>query len=89
MSEDKRVLTLPGNVSGALLLLQQMKRRFPPIARHAHSLTIYQGKLQLSLVHVTPCEKLVLDADDLAKPIDQLVTEIARLVPRDPPKSAA
>lgn len=91
MSEeaDKRVFTMPGTLSGARALLQMMTQRFPPIARHAHSITLYQGKLQLSLVHVTPCEKLTFDAEDLQKPTAQLALEIANLVPREPPKPAA
>jgi hypothetical protein len=92
MSEetDKRVVMLPGcPVVGAVQLLQQLTKRFPPIARHAHSLTLYQGKLQVNLVNTTPCWKFTLDADDLTKPAEQLVMEIARLMPKDPPKTAA
>ena len=80
---------LPGNLSGAHTLLQILTKRFPPIARHNHSITLHQGKLQLNLVHVTPCEKLTFDTEDLQKPTAQLALEIANLVPKEPPKSAA
>jgi hypothetical protein len=91
MSEDtdKRLVTLSGTLWGAQALLQMMTKRFPPIARHAHSITLFQGKLQLNLVHVAPCEKLTLDADDLNKPVAQLVLEIVNLMPKEPPKTAA
>jgi len=86
---DKRLLPMPSVLAGAQTLLQQMTKKYPPIARHSHSLTLYNGKLQLNLVHVTPCESLVFNAEDLTKPTAQLVLEIAALVPREPPKPAA
>jgi hypothetical protein len=86
---DKRLVVIPGSLGGAHSLLQHLTRRFPPIARHSHSLTLHNGKLQVNLLHVTPAEKVTLDADDLAKPIAQLVMEIAALLPKDPPKPAA
>lgn len=90
---DKRLVQdLEMSVStlrGTQALLQQLTKRFPPIPRHNHSITLYQGKLQLNLVHVTPCESVTFDAEDLNKPVAQLVLEIASLVPRDPTKPAA
>jgi len=92
MSEetDKRVAMMPGcPIVGAVQFLQALTKRFPPIARHAHSLTLHQGKLQVNLVNSTPCWKFTLDAEDLLKPTEQLVMEIARLMPKDPPPKAA
>jgi len=74
---------------GAQALLQQLTKKYPPIPRHNHSITLHQGKLQLNLVHVTPCESVTFDAEDLAKPVAQLVLEIAALVPKEPPRPAA
>jgi len=85
--DNRIVMGMP--TAGALVLLQLLTKRFPPIHRHAHSLTLYQGKLQVNLVNVAPCWKFTLDSDDLMKPPAQLVMEIARLMPKDPPKPAA
>ena len=86
---DKRVAVIPGTLAGAQSLLQHLTKKFPPIARHSHSFTLYNGKLQLNLVHVAPAEKLTFDVEDLAKPIAQLVLEISQMLPKDPPKPAA
>ena len=74
---------------GAQGLLLQLTKKYPPIPRHNHQLTLREGKLVVNLLHVTPCESITLDAEDLAKPVVQLVLEIAALVPREPPKPAA
>lgn len=90
---DKRVVTVTmspaGTLAAAQSLLAHLTKKFPPIPRHNHQITLKQGKLVLNLVHVTPCESITFDADDLAKPVAQLVLEIAALVPTNPPKSAA
>jgi hypothetical protein len=83
---DNRLVALPGTLAGAQRFLHLVTKRFPPIARHAHSFTLYQGKLQLNLVSVAPCWKFTFDAEDLAKSPEHLVQEIAMLMP---PKDAA
>lgn len=90
---DKRVATVTavplGTLAAAQSLLTHLTKKFPPIPRHNHQITLKGGKLVLNLVHVTPCESITFDAEDLAKPVAQLVLEIAVLVPREPPKPAA
>jgi len=87
--QDNRIIPAGIPTAGALALLQLLTKRFPPIPRHSHSLTLYQGKLQVNLVTTAPCWKFTLDAEDMMKPPAQLVMEIARLIPKDPPKPAA
>lgn len=90
---DKRLVMMlemsASTLLGAQALLQQMTKKYPPIPRHAHQLTMREGKLVLNLLHVTPCESITLDAEDLSKPVAQLVLEIAALVPKEPPRPAA
>lgn len=86
---DKRLVPIPGTLAGAQTLLTHLTKKFPPLGRHHHSITLHQGKLQLNLVHVAPCESVTFDAEDLAKPVAQLVMEIVALVPKETPKPAA
>jgi hypothetical protein len=72
------------------LFLELLTKRLPPMARHAHSLTLQKGKLQLNLVTVAPCWKFIFSDEDLQKEPQTLVAEIARLVPpKDSPTSVA
>jgi hypothetical protein len=68
-------------MKNAQQFLEMVTKRFPPLARHHHSLVLHKGKLQLNLVTVAPCWKFVFDEADLEKPAAELVTEIARLLP--------
>jgi hypothetical protein len=76
-------------MKNAFLFLNLVTRRFPPLARHAHSLTLYRGKLQLNLVNIAPCWKLCFDVADLEKDPARLVEEIAVLMSKDSPPSVA
>lgn len=60
--------------------LELVTKRFPPIQRHAHSLVLRAGKLQLNLVTTAPCWQFVLNEADLQKTPEQLVTDIAKLM---------
>jgi hypothetical protein len=81
MSEvDKSLPAILTNLSGAQLLLQQLTNRLPPLARRSHSITFCQGKLQLNLAHVFPCENITFNEEDLFKPAARLVIEIAVMV---------
>jgi hypothetical protein len=64
----------------AVLFLELLTKRFPPISRHSHQLLLRNGKLQLNLVNVTPCWKFTFDDSDVLKSANQLVDEIARIV---------
>lgn len=62
--------------------LTLVTKRFPPLARHAHSLVLKKGKLQLNLVNATPCWQFIFDEADLEKGAEQLVAEIVRMMPQ-------
>lgn len=76
-------------MKNALQFLDMVTKRFPPLDRHGHSLTLHNGKLQLNLVCVAPCWKFCFDATDLEKDPAKLVQEIARMLPREEPTPAA
>lgn len=86
---DKRLVAIPSTLAGAHHFLRLVTKRFPSLDRHAHLLTLHQGKLQLSLVCDAPCWQFTFDAEDLTKAPEQLLQEIARLMPPKEPKPAA
>jgi hypothetical protein len=76
-------------MKNAFLFLNLLTKRFPPLDRHAHSLTLHRGKLQLNLVTDAPCPKFCFDAADMEKDPAQLVGEIVGLMLKDPTAPAA
>jgi hypothetical protein len=67
-------------MKNVLLFLQMVTQKFPPITRHAHLLTLRDGKLELKLLNATPCWRFVFDPSDVEKNPEQLLHEITILM---------
>jgi len=77
-------------MKNALIFLELLTKQFPPLARHAHSLTLHRGKLMVALVNTAPCSTFILNAADLEHDPAKLVREIVGLMSKeDQPKQPA
>jgi hypothetical protein len=70
----------------ALIFLELLTKQFPPLARHAHSLTLSRGKLMVSLVNTSPCSKFILSASELEHDPAKLVRDITGLMSKEDQK---
>lgn len=70
-------------------LLQLLTQKFPPLPRCAHSFTLHNGRLKLTLMVTAPAPVFFFDEADLAHEPAWLVAEIVRLTPKEEPVPAA
>lgn len=64
----------------AKLLIEQVTEMFPPGSGQHHNLTVQHGNLVLCLMLGDRYQPMVLEDDNFTKSVDQLVSEIAKLM---------
>lgn len=67
-------------MKAAFLILKALTEVFPPDTQARHSVTIQGEKLCLTLHHDSTWHSFLLDDEDMVKPADELVNEIAGLL---------
>lgn len=72
-----------GSMRGARVLLEHLSRCFPPRGPARHNLTINeQGDLEVCLFLGDKSLPVVLEYDDLDRPLDDLLVEVVEIVSR-------